>query len=213
MQGAQAQRQRVRVVVLTPDVISYAGVSGYLATLDAVALLEPRQRAEADVVVFAPEELSRSVMSALRKESREGKPVVLIANDVSEADLLIAVECGVRAILPRSMATGERLLHSVLTAAEQGGLMPPNLLGELLQHVNYLQREVLGPKGLNSAGLSSREIDVLRLMAEGMDTAEIATTLSYSQRTVKNIIYGFTTRLQLRNRPHAVAYAMRAGVI
>jgi DNA-binding CsgD family transcriptional regulator len=37
--------------------------------------------------------------------------------------------------------------------------------------------------------------------------------LKYSERTVKNILYAVTNRLQLRNRPQAVAYAMRAGVI
>jgi DNA-binding CsgD family transcriptional regulator len=46
-----------------------------------------------------------------------------------------------------------------------------------------------------------------------MDTLEIAQELSFSERTVKNVIAGMTTRLNLRNRPHAVAYAMRAGVI
>ncbi len=54
---------------------------------------------------------------------------------------------------------------------------------------------------------------MLRLMADGMDTAEIAQKLCYSERTVKNVIYGVTSRLNLRNRPHAVAYAMRAGAI
>jgi DNA-binding CsgD family transcriptional regulator len=79
--------------------------------------------------------------------------------------------------------------------------------------VERLQREVLAPRGLNSAGLSPREVDVLRLMAEGLDTVEIAVELCYSERTVKNIIYGVTTRLNLRNRSHAVAYAMRAGML
>jgi DNA-binding NarL/FixJ family response regulator len=50
-------------------------------------------------------------------------------------------------------------------------------------------------------------------MADGMDTAEIATKLSYSERTVKNVFYGLTNRLHLRNRPHAVAYALRKGMI
>ncbi|TDV48656.1 helix-turn-helix transcriptional regulator [Actinophytocola oryzae] len=209
----QASQQRVRVVVNTPDAISYAGVSGYLRGCPELTLLEPTQRGDADVVVYIPESMSQRALALLRRESRSGKPVVLVANDVSESDLLVAVECGVRAILPRAMATSEQLLHAVLASASLGGLMPPDLLGELLRHVNHLQHEVLGPKGLNAAGLNPREIDVLRLMADGMDTAEIATTLSYSERTVKNIIYALTTRLQLRNRPHAVAYAMRAGVI
>jgi DNA-binding CsgD family transcriptional regulator len=72
---------------------------------------------------------------------------------------------------------------------------------------------VLQPHGLSTAGLTPREIDVLRLMADGLDTAEIASQLCYSERTVKNVIYGVTNRLKLRNRSHAVAYALRAGEI
>lgn len=62
-------------------------------------------------------------------------------------------------------------------------------------------------------GLRDREIAVLRLVAEGMDTAEIARRLAYSERTVKNILHDVTTRLELRNRSHAVAYALREGFI
>ena len=67
--------------------------------------------------------------------------------------------------------------------------------------------------GAPVSGLAPREIDVLRLVAEGMDTGEIASKLSYSERTVKNVVHGLTTRLQLRNRAHAVAYAFREGYI
>lgn len=50
-------------------------------------------------------------------------------------------------------------------------------------------------------------------MSEGLDTSEIAAELSYSERTVKNVMHGLTTRLHLRNRSHAVAYALREGYI
>ncbi len=63
------------------------------------------------------------------------------------------------------------------------------------------------------AGCSDREVEVLRLVADGLDTAEIATRLSYSQRTIKTVLHDVTTRLQLRNRSHAVAYALREGLI
>ena len=53
----------------------------------------------------------------------------------------------------------------------------------------------------------------LRLLAEGYDTAAIADTLAYSERTIKNVIHDVTSRLHLRNRSHAVAFAMRTGVI
>jgi len=50
-------------------------------------------------------------------------------------------------------------------------------------------------------------------VADGLDTAEVANQLFYSERTVKNVIHDVTTRLNLRNRTHAVAYAVRQGLI
>jgi DNA-binding NarL/FixJ family response regulator len=69
------------------------------------------------------------------------------------------------------------------------------------------------PRELRLQVLSERETTVLRLISEGYDTREIADALCYSERTVKNVIHDVTTRLQLRNRAHAVAYAVRHGLI
>jgi DNA-binding CsgD family transcriptional regulator len=83
----------------------------------------------------------------------------------------------------------------------------------LLREFTHLQQTVLAPRGLTASGLDAREVDVLRLIADGLDTAEIADRMKYSERTVKNILYAMMTRLNLRNRSHAVAYAMRSGII
>ncbi len=72
---------------------------------------------------------------------------------------------------------------------------------------------MLAPRGLTFTGLTDREVDVLRLVADGYDTTQIAETLCYSARTVKNVIHDVTTRFNLKNRSHAVAYAMREGLI
>jgi DNA-binding NarL/FixJ family response regulator len=56
-------------------------------------------------------------------------------------------------------------------------------------------------------------VEVLRLVADGLDTSEIARQLAYSERTVKNVLHDVTSRLQLRNRSQAVAYALRQGFI
>jgi DNA-binding NarL/FixJ family response regulator len=69
------------------------------------------------------------------------------------------------------------------------------------------------PVARRKRGLSQREVAVVRLMAEGCDTNEIARRMRYADHTVKNIIYSLTHRLGLRNRSHAVAYALRAGII
>lgn len=206
--------ETVRVALQAGDPLSQAGLAGYLANRPEITVLRPSQRAEATVLVLAADRLTADVISALRRAAAEaGAPIVLVIGEITEAELLTAVECRVVAILPRAAVTAERLVHSVLAAAAGGGVMPPNLVGELLKHIERLQRDVLTPYGLNASGLTPREVDVLRLMADGLDTAEIAGELCYSERTVKNVIYGVTHRLKLRNRSHAVAYALRAGMI
>jgi len=82
-----------------------------------------------------------------------------------------------------------------------------------MTQVGQLQRQVLAPRGLTFSGLTERELAVLRLLADGHDTAEVGRQLFYSERTVKNIVHDVTSRLELRNRTHAVAYALRQGLI
>jgi len=101
----------------------------------------------------------------------------------------------------------------VVHAAAGAGALPPDLLGRLLKQVGYLQRQILEPRGFRVSGLTDREIQVLRLVADGHNTAEIARQLAYSERTIKNVIQDVITRFQLRNRSHAVAYAVRQGFI
>lgn len=206
--------ERVRVVLQASDPLSHAGLASFLRLNSEITLLPPEDRTGANVLVVAYEQMSAELVTLLRRSAAEtGLPVVLVINEITESELLTAVENRVVAILPRAAATGERLLHSVRAAANGGGVLPPSMVGELLKHIERLQRDVLAPNGLNAAGLTPREVDVLRLMADGLDTHEIAGKLCYSERTVKNVIYGLTHRLKLRNRSHAVAYALRAGMI
>jgi DNA-binding NarL/FixJ family response regulator len=206
--------EQVRVALQATDPLSHAGLAALMQYRTDLTVLRSAQRSEADVLLVAAERLNPDVVASLRRAGAEvGAPVVLVTQEIAEAELLTAVECRVVAILPRGAVTAERLAHSIRAAAAGGGVMPPNLVGELLKHNERLQRDVLTPHGLTAAGLTPREVDVLRLMADGLDTAEIAGKLCYSERTVKNVIYGVTHRLKLRNRSHAVAYALRSGLI
>jgi DNA-binding NarL/FixJ family response regulator len=128
-------------------------------------------------------------------------------------EVLQVIECGVGAVVWRREATAHRLLQTVLAASRGEGDLPGDLLGRLIRQVGTMQRSAVNLSSPPVSGLARREIDVLRLVAEGMDTGEIASKLSYSERTVKNVMHGLTTRLQLRNRAHAVAYALREGYI
>jgi DNA-binding NarL/FixJ family response regulator len=206
--------EKIRAIVQAPDPVSLAGIAGMLESTPGLEVLAAEAVSKANVVVLCCGRLAANVLTMLRRSaSTTGLPVVLVIDQIDASELLVAVENRVVAILPRGAVTVPRLAHAVVTAADGGGVLPPHLVGELLKQVERLQREVLTPNGLNPSALSSREIDVVRLMAEGWDTSEIANKLRYSERTVKNVIHGVTTRLKLRNRSHAVAYALRTGMM
>jgi DNA-binding NarL/FixJ family response regulator len=205
--------QRVRVAVQAGDNLSTAGLTSYLANRPEIALVAAGERATADVVVAAAGTLTGEVTSCLRAAAAEAPvPVVLVLDELGETNPLAVAECRIVTILPRATVTGDQVLRGVLAAAAGGGVLPPYLVAQLLEHVRRLRRELAAP-AIESGRLTTREIDVLRLMADGLDTAEIASTLSYSERAIKNVFYGITARLNLRNRPHAVAYALRRGMI
>jgi DNA-binding NarL/FixJ family response regulator len=212
--GAVDSGNRIPVVVQAPDPISRAGVRSQLAQHPVIDLLDSAEAGPGTVAVLVNEGPDETTLSRLRRLVRsDGARAVLVVNAIREAELLDVIECGVGAIVWRHEASAHRLVQAVLAAARGDGDLPADLLGRLITQVGSLQRTASGQTGVPLSGLVPREIDVLRLVAEGLDTGEIASKLSYSERTVKNVMHGLTTRLHLRNRAHAVAYALREGYI
>lgn len=206
--------ERVPVYLHARDPISEAGIASQLRHRPEVRVVGQDQVDEALVAVVVVDAVDDDATQLLRWVQRRGfSRTVLVASRLDDGDLVPAVEVGVVGLIRRCDATPERLVQVICHAASGEGSLPPDLLGRLLEQVGKLQRHVLAPRGLTFTGLAAREIEVLRLVADGYDTAEIASRLSYSERTVKNVLHDITSRLQLRNRSHAVAYALREGLI
>ncbi|WP_328537645.1 helix-turn-helix transcriptional regulator [Streptomyces sp. NBC_00344] len=208
-------RVRIPVAIHASDPLSLAGATTQLRQQPAIELVDEANGPPGTVAVLLADSLDEPTLSRLRRLVRvDGTRAVLVAGLIREAELLQVIESGVGAIVWRHEATGHRLLQAVIAASRGDGDLPSDLLGRLISQVGTLQRNAVGSTpGAPASGLSPRELDVLHLVAEGMDTGEIARKLSYSERTVKNVMHGLTTRLQLRNRAHAVAYAFREGYI
>ena len=205
---------RIPVYVYASDPISQAGVASQLRQRPEVVVVDQTNIDGAQVAVVVAEVVDDAVIRVLRAIQRGGIPrTVLVATLLDDSSVVSAAEAGVSALLRRGEATPERLTHVVVRVANGEAEMPPDLLAKLLGQVGKLQRQVLAPRGLTFSGLTEREIEVLKLVADGYDTAEIARKLSYSERTVKNVLHDVTSRLQLRNRSHAVAYALKQGMI
>lgn len=205
---------RIPTYVYAGDPISQAGVVSQLRPRPEIEIVEEADLVRARVAVVVTDVLDDTSLRVLRAVQRGGVPrTVLVAGALDDAALAAAAEAGVSGLLRRRDATPEALARVVGRVAVGDGEVPADLLGRLLDQVGRLQRQVLSPRGIAFTGLSEREREVLRLVADGYDTAEIATCLCYSERTVKNTLHDVTSRLQLRNRSHAVAYALREGLI
>jgi DNA-binding NarL/FixJ family response regulator len=205
---------RIPVFVYAEDPVSQAGIAAALRARTEVVVVDDGDVDAALVAVVVVDRVDDDAVRVMRAIQRNGCPrIVLVATAVDEQSLVIAAEAGACAILRRGEATAQSLVDAVMASTRGDGTLPPDLLARLLSQVGDLQRRVLAPRGLTVSGLTERETGVLRLLAEGCSTAEIATELSYSERTIKNVIHDVTTKLNLRNRSHAVAYAVRQGLI
>ena len=206
--------ERLAVAIATTDPLSRAGLAAQLQGNPVMEVVDAVAPGEAGVVVVVADEVDEATTREIRAVCATGQEhVVLLVTRVDDAGLLAAVEAGVSGVVRRSQATPAQLSSAIGAAAAGEGTLPPDLLGRLLSQVGRLQRQVLHPRGLTFAGLTEREVAVLRLLADGLDTAEVGHRLYFSERTVKNVIHDITSRLDLRNRTHAVAYAIRQGLI
>lgn len=210
--------QRIPVHVTSADLILQTGVAAQLRARPEIDLVaRPAAEAEPDpatVCVVVSDVLDDVTVRLVRElRAQHLRQIVTILSSVDSQALLAAIEAGACGVLARSEATPERLVSAVTHASGNGGVLSPKLLGRLLEQVNRLQNQVLAPKGLRFTGLSEREVRVLRMIAQGMEVREIARELSYSERTIKNTLHDVVSRFQLRNRTHAVAFAMREGMI
>jgi DNA-binding NarL/FixJ family response regulator len=205
---------RIHVLVRATDPILQNGMCMALRTRPEVWLVDDDAGTTDTVALVAADRFDDRTGEVLRTVQARGfTKIVLVAGEVAEAEVLTAVESGVCAVARRAEATPDVLVRLVKAAAAGEGALPPDLLGRLLNQVSRLQRHVLEPRGLQLQGVTTRESEVLRLVASGLSTREIAEKLCYSQRTVKSILHDVTNRFHLRNRAHAVAYALREGLI
>jgi DNA-binding NarL/FixJ family response regulator len=134
----------------------------------------------------------------------------------------LAQRCALTVGLVREMPAGQvrELLAAGLSAAlPLRTLTPANLLACLRTHgkVRVGQPAAVNGEahgaGAGGRDLTRRELDVLSLLADGETTREIAQRMSYSERTVKNIVHDVRSKLHGRTRAHVVALASRRGLI
>jgi DNA-binding NarL/FixJ family response regulator len=205
---------QIAVFIIDPHSIFRLGLATCLEELPfvervtGVAGVEAAWRhadlARSDVLIV---DASAADALAFMRKAREAYNARVIASASSwqQKDILATMEAGAVGVLRKDTLTPESLEANVRATLEGAGVLPSDLLSGLLVAVRA--------GDARSSQLTNREEQVLRLIAEGHATREVAAELCYSERTVKNVLHDVVTKLGARTRSHAVAHAVRAGLI
>jgi DNA-binding NarL/FixJ family response regulator len=164
---------------------------------------------EADLVLMDPALPGGGDFVASVREAT-GARVIVCASDSGQDAAIAALQAGAVGYLPKAELTPETLATAVRAAANGSSVMTPDLLEHLLAKLP--ENAEVRPAG-GRAQLTDREQQVLSLIAAGHPTREVALELSYSERTVKNVLHDVVTKLNARSRSQAVAFAVREGLI
>jgi DNA-binding NarL/FixJ family response regulator len=132
--------------------------------------------------------------------------LTMMSDDQSVIDALLAGACG---YLLKD-APIEQIVEGIRTAARGESLISPRIASRL---VRRLREPDEIESGLSGKDLTPRELEVLDLLARGLDNAEIARALYLSQHTVKHHVSSILVKLQVENRIQAAVRAVRGGIV
>jgi DNA-binding NarL/FixJ family response regulator len=137
--------------------------------------------------------------------------VVVLTISADDDDVMSAVMAGACGYLLKDSSIQE-LIAGIRAAAEGESLISPQIAAKVLQRLRAQSKDIDAAETIR-AELSDRELQVLKLIANGKDNAQIASELFISPKTVKNHISNILMKLQIENRIQAAVYAVRSGIV
>ena len=203
----------MRVLVAAETAVVRAGLEAVITqapplqlagSANPAALAERIRDWQPDVVLLEHRSATDEVIDPLLAS---GPLFVLLTDRDHAAGLVSSLHSGLRAVLPLDAAPHE-IVAAIQAASEGLVVLHPDFLPSL-EIADSLQRPPVTP----DASLTPREIEVLRLLAEGLANKNIAWKLGISEHTVKFHITSIFTKLHVSSRAEAVAIGMRRGLI
>jgi DNA-binding NarL/FixJ family response regulator len=177
--------------------------------VEAVALV---REAAPDVVVMDLKMPAMTGVEATRlitSESPLTRVIVLTISD-QDSDVMDAIVAGACGYLLKDSSI-ENVVAGIRSASVGSSLISPTIASKVLQRVRATTADTDMADAIR-AELSDRELEVLKLIANGKDNAQIAAELVISPKTVKNHISNILMKLQIQNRIQAAVYAVRSGI-
>lgn len=129
-----------------------------------------------------------------------------------EADLYEAIKAGATGYLLKEISTDE-VATAIRAVADGQSQISPSMAAKLLTEFKSMIQQRSDDRMLPAPRLTDRELEVLKLVATGLNNRDIAKQLFISENTVKNHVRNILEKLQLHSRMEAVVYAMREKIL
>ena len=142
------------------------------------------------------------------KQTSPSSQVIILTSYHDDEHIFPAIRAGALSYILKDVGSGE-LAEIVRKAARGEAVMHPHVAARVMQELRATPRS----NTPFSSDLSERELDVLRLIAEGCSNTEIAERLVISEHTVKRHVSNILSKLHLADRTQAAVYAWREGVV
>jgi DNA-binding NarL/FixJ family response regulator len=203
----QLFRRGLVMLLGVEDDIEVVGEAG-----DGIAATELAASAVPDVILMDVRMPKRSGIEACVaiKEAAPTARIIMLTVSDEEADLYDAVKNGASGYLLKDSSIDE-VAQAIRVVADGQSLISPSMAIKLLDEFKQMSRsdrqQVPTPK------LTDRELEVLKLVAQGLNNREIAKRLFISENTVKNHVRNILEKLQLHSRMEAVMYAVREKLL
>lgn len=178
---------------------------------DTAAVLAASQNPAVVLMDFRLPDLSGPVAAANIRSAVPTAAIVFHSAEESEDALLDAIDAGAIAYLTKS-ATADQIIDAVRRASVGDVLIPVDLFAKAIARQRKVVTEQLA-RDKRLAEFTPRELDVLRLLAEGLDTQALAARLGIAPHTVEWHVTHLTEKLGVHSKLQAVIAAARLGLI
>jgi len=155
-----------------------------------------------------------SGIEATRRLSQSMPTLKILMLTVSdeEDDLYEAIKAGAAGYLLKEISI-EEVADAVRAVMQGQTLISPSMASKLIQEFNNLAKRADDKQQVPAPKLTDRELEVLKLVAQGLTNREIADQLYISENTVKNHVRNILEKLHLHSRMEAVVYAVREKLL
>ena len=181
---------------------------------DGLEAVERAEETSPDVVLMDVRMPKRSGIEATRaiKDTLPSTHVLMLTISDDEADLYEAIKAGASGYLLKEISIDE-VAGAVRSVFQGQSLISPSMASKLLSEFATMVKRQDERTQIPAPRLTDRELEVLKLVAKGLNNRDIGTELFISENTVKNHVRNILEKLHLHSRMEAVVYAVREKLL